>query len=65
MDWKARSREPGITGYVVQAGEELWDIAKRFYTTVGTIMEMNHMEKEEVKEGDRLLIIKEIVNAAG
>ncbi len=60
IDWKERSREPGIIGYVVQAGEKLWDIAKRFFTTIESIMEINQMENEEVKEGDILLILKEV-----
>lgn len=60
IDWKARSREPGMIGYVVQAGEELWDIAKRFFTTTDKIMEINQMERDTLKEGDILLILKEV-----
>jgi hypothetical protein len=59
IDWKARSREPGIVGYVVQAEEELWDIAKRFFTTVENIMQVNHLDSPQVKEGDALLLLKE------
>lgn len=61
IDKKARSREPGMIGYVVQAGETLWDIAKRFYTTSENIAQVNHMESEDVKEGDVLLLLKEPV----
>lgn len=60
IDWKTRSREPGIIGYVVQAGEELWDIAKRFFTTTEAIMSINQMESDVLKEGDILLILKEM-----
>lgn len=60
IDWKTRSREPGMIGYVVQAGEELWDIAKRFFTTTDTIMSINQMENEVLNEGDILLILKEM-----
>ena len=60
IDWKVRSREPGIVGYVVQAGEELWDIAKRFFTTTDAIMSINQMESDILKEGDILLILKEM-----
>lgn len=60
IDWKTRSREPGIIGYVVQAGEELWDIAKRFFTTTEAIMSINQMESDILKEGDILLILKEM-----
>lgn len=58
-DRKERSREPGMVGYVVQAGETLWDIGKKFYTTMEHIAAINHLENREVEEGDSLLIIKE------
>ncbi len=60
IDWKARSREPGIIGYVVQAGEELWDIAKRFFTTTESIMAINKMETDTLQAGDILLILKDM-----
>lgn len=60
IDWKAWSREPGMIGYVVQPGETMWDIAKNFLTTVGSIMEINQRENEQVKAGDILLILKEV-----
>ena len=60
IDWKAWSREPGMVGYVVQPGETLWDIAKNFLTTVGSIMEINKKENEQVNAGDILLILKEV-----
>lgn len=60
IDWKARNREPGIIGYVVQAGEELWDIAKRFFTTTDAIMSVNQMENETIREGEILLVLKEV-----
>ena len=58
IDWKEKSREPGMIGYVVQAGEELWDIAKQFFTTTEEIMSINQMENDEIKEGDILLILR-------
>ena len=47
-----------MIGYVVQAGEELWDIAKQFFTTTEEIMSINQMENDEIKEGDILLILR-------
>ena len=60
IDWKAWSREPGMVGYVVQPGETLWDIAKNFLTTIGSIIEINKKENEQVKAGEILLILKEV-----
>lgn len=60
IDWKARSREPGMVGYVVQSGESLWDVAKQFYTTEDSIREINQLEQDELKAGDILLVLKEV-----
>ncbi len=59
MDCGARAKQPGLIGYLVKAGDELWDIAKEFYTTVENIMEINKLEQDTVKPGDVLLIMKE------
>lgn len=58
-DKTACSREPGMTGYIVREGEDMWDIAKRFFTTGERIRDVNHLDGEEVKAGDALLILKE------
>lgn len=50
---------PGIVGYIVRPGDSLWDIAKKFYTTVDTIRETNGLSQDIVKPGDRLLLIKQ------
>ncbi len=59
LDCAARAREPGLIGYVVKKGDELWNIAKEFYTTADTIMEINKLENDLVREGDVLLVMKE------
>ncbi len=51
---------PGITGYIVQGGETLWDIAKQYYLTPAQIMEMNGLESETLKKGDRLILMKSV-----
>ena len=52
---------PGITGYIVQGEESLWDIAKQYYMTPQQIMEMNGLESENVRKGDRLILMKSMV----
>lgn len=49
---------PGIAGYIVKEGDTLWDIAKKYCTTTEEIMEINHLESEEVYPGMKLLIVK-------
>lgn len=49
---------PGITGYMVQEGDSLWDIAKAYYMTPQQIMEMNNLEGDQIKKGDCLILMK-------
>ena len=60
LDVKKLQELPGIVGYVVQPGDTLWKIAKKFHTTVDNIKETNSLAGEEIKPGDRLILIKEI-----
>lgn len=52
-------KRPGIVGYIVKEGDELWSLAKRYCTTVKGIMEVNEMSSEEIKPGEQILIFKE------
>ena len=52
---------PGITGYIVQEHDSLWDIAKEYFLTPQQIVEMNGLPREEVKKGDRLILMKQVV----
>mgnify|MGYP003294749788 CR=1 FL=1 len=52
-------KRPGIVGYVAKEGEDLWDLAKRYSTSVEAIREVNELGDRLVKAGDRLLIFKE------
>lgn len=51
---------PGIICYLVQPGDTLWDIAKTFYTTIDTIKDLNHLETDEIKPMDSLLLVKKV-----
>ena len=50
---------PGIVGYIVKEGDEIWNLAKNYMTTVEGIKEVNAMESDTIKPGDKLLIFKE------
>lgn len=49
---------PGIAVYIVKDGESLWDIGKRYYVPISQIKETNDMVTDEVKAGDKILIVK-------
>lgn len=59
LDYEYLQKLPGIVGYRVKPGDTLWSIAKKFYTTVDGIREQNDI-KEEIKPGDKIIIVKEI-----
>lgn len=59
IDIEEVERRPGIVGYIVKDGDNLWNLAKRYSTTVDGIMEVNELESEVVKSGDKILIFKE------
>ena len=60
MDREKLSSMPGIVGYQVQPGDTLWDIAKKFYTTIDTITQLNHLEDREIRPRDTLILMKKV-----
>lgn len=61
QDYGAIKRLPGICGYIVKPDDTLWDIAKRYYTTIERIMENNKLASENLKPGMKLLITRTIM----
>ena len=55
---------PGIVGYLVQEDDTLWKIAKKFYTSVDSIKEINNLESDYIKKGDRILVVKKVEDMA-
>lgn len=51
---------PSMIGYTVKPNETLWEIAKRFHTTRKSLQELNGLEDEYVKRGDKILIMKKV-----
>ena len=60
IDYKVLEQRPGIIGYIVKEGDELWNLAKYYGTTKEGIMDINHMESEQLKCGDKLLILRKM-----
>lgn len=60
FDTKKLKEMPGIVGYLVQAGDTLWEVAKRFHTTIESIMAENGLSSETVSPGDTLILVKEV-----
>ncbi|MDI6600384.1 MAG: DUF3794 domain-containing protein [Thermoanaerobacteraceae bacterium] len=60
VEGEALPEMAGITIYVAEKGETLWDVAKRYRTTVDRIKVINELTDDNLEEGDKLLILKEI-----
>ena len=59
FDMEALAERPGIVGHIVRDGEDMWSLAKQYMTTVDGIREINGLDSENVRTGDKLLIFKE------
>lgn len=58
LDSSKQKGLPGIVIYTVRPGDSLWSIGKRYYVTVNSIKEMNHLTSDMIYPGDKLLISK-------
>ena len=58
LDSEKMAALPGIAIYMVREGESLWDIGKRYYVPVSVLKQTNELTSDEVKSGDRILIVK-------
>jgi len=59
IDMEELEKRPGIVGYIVKEGDDLWSLAKNYSTTTEGIMEVNGLDKAEINPGDKILIFKE------
>lgn len=60
LDSEKMAALPGIAIYMVREGESLWDIGKRYYVPVSVIRQTNELTSDEVKCGDKILIVKNV-----
>ena len=54
-----RMKQPGIVGYIVKDGDDLWSLAKKYSTTEESIQLNNELLSKELKTGDKILIFRE------
>lgn len=52
---------PSMTVYQVKKGDNLWNLAKRYNTTVKDIEELNDIDaSEDLREGQKIIILKKV-----
>lgn len=59
FDEEEFAKLPGMVVYIVKNGDTLWNIAKKYDTTMQHLMEMNDLDSEDLKTGERIFIAKE------
>ncbi len=52
----SKTEQAAVTLYFADEGEQIWDIAKRYHTSVGAILEENDLDTETMKQGGMILI---------
>ncbi len=58
LDSGKMSSLPGMVIYMVKEGDNLWNIGKKYYVPVDSLRQLNALESDEVKPGQKLLIVK-------
>jgi hypothetical protein len=53
---------PGMVGYIVKRGDDLWEVAKQNNTTETDIMEINGRSDRRLEAGEKILIIRRPTN---
>lgn len=49
---------PSIIGYIANSEDTLWDIAKKYHTTVDTIKNANKLSHDKIGKGDKIILVK-------
>ncbi|MBD5444888.1 MAG: DUF3794 domain-containing protein [Lachnospiraceae bacterium] len=60
LDMNKVSELPGIVIYIAGTGDTLWDIGKKYYVPIAQLKEINELVSEEIKAGDKILVVKGI-----
>lgn len=60
-DMEMISALPGIVGYVTKKGDTQWSVAKKFYTTVESLRNINDLKNDELQPGQMLVVVKKLV----
>lgn len=58
LDNNKMSGLPGMVIYMVKEGDNLWNIGKKYYVPVDSLRELNGLDGDELKAGQKLLIVK-------
>ena len=60
MDMSELDKMASMTVYIVQNGDTLWTIAKRYNTPIDELLSINELEGHKIVPGQKLLILKKV-----
>ena len=61
LDMKKLQAMPGILVYMVKPGDELWDIARKYHTSIEELRVLNGLkETQEPEPGTPILVVKKV-----
>lgn len=49
---------PGMIGYIANSEEALWDIAKKYRTSVEKIQKINNLNSEKLHKGEKIIVMR-------
>ncbi|MCC8017922.1 MAG: DUF3794 domain-containing protein, partial [Lachnospiraceae bacterium] len=55
-----RSTQPSMVGLTLTAKDTLWDVAKRYHTTIEQIRKTNRLESDTAVAGMKILVLKQL-----
>lgn len=58
MDMEKCNNLPSMAIYFAKPGDTLWEMGKKYCVPIKLIREMNHMSSDEMKAGDKVLIVR-------
>ena len=58
LDMNRMSSLPGMVVYMVKEGDNLWNIGKQYYVPVESLRQLNELESDELKPGQKILVVK-------
>ena len=59
IDAEKLNNLPGMVIYTVKPGDNLWNIGKKYYTSVEDLRNLNALESDVIYPGQKLLIVKQ------
>lgn len=58
IDTSVINELPGIAVYVAREGDNVWELGKKYYVPLERIREINHLSSDELKAGEKILIVR-------